>query len=207
MQQSRKLLLKRRKRFLGHFGHYPYRKFHIDLINGAEPYHCQRPHYVIQADIPKYQKEFEGQVDLGLFDRVNNTEWGFPCFIHPKNNETICAIKDFCKLNKNNFASTAFSLRLTSQCDTLHLNSTENPRNTALLSRPLANTAKLFYLMASNCAPMGPSPQWSIPENANTQIECTLFMYTARPKSRGFVYLRRHLLDPPPPPEQNVCCT
>ena len=88
-EQLRELFRERRDLFSGGIGRYPHRKFHIDLIDGAEPYHCQRPYHIAQVDVPKYRKEFERQVDLGLLEQVYDTEWGFPGFIRPKKDGTI----------------------------------------------------------------------------------------------------------------------
>ena len=65
-EQLRNLFRERQVLFSGRIGRYPHRKFHIDLLDGAEPYHCQRPYHIAQVDVPKYRKELERQVELGF---------------------------------------------------------------------------------------------------------------------------------------------
>ncbi len=88
------------KLFSGRKGRYPHRKFHIDLLDRAEPYHCPRPYRIPQADLPAYRKEMERQVSIGLLEKVYDTEWGFSAFIRPKKDGTIQTIENFRELNK-----------------------------------------------------------------------------------------------------------
>ena len=85
--------------FSGRIGTYPHRKFHFELKDDAKPYHCGRPYKIPQVDLPVYKKEMDRQVELGLAEKIYESEWGFPGFTVPKANGQIRTVDDFRQLN------------------------------------------------------------------------------------------------------------
>ncbi|KAG7359913.1 hypothetical protein IV203_035011 [Nitzschia inconspicua] len=63
--------------FSGKIGHYTKRKFHIDIVKDATPFHCKQPYPVPLVDRETVKAELERQVDLGLLERVYESEWGY----------------------------------------------------------------------------------------------------------------------------------
>ena len=76
------------------------RKYHIDLMLGAKPFHIKQPY-----SVPLYQQdavkiELLRQLKLGIIERCYSTEWGMPMFIIPKPDGSCRLIADFRELNK-----------------------------------------------------------------------------------------------------------
>ena len=82
------VLHKYKKVFDGSLGCYPKRKFHIELKPDAVPYHCDRPYSVPVSVREVFKKELERQVELGILERVYETEWGMPMMVIPKKMKT-----------------------------------------------------------------------------------------------------------------------
>ena len=94
------LLSRFEKLFDGTLGHYPKRKFHIDLKNDAVPYHCRQPYPCPQANRTVFKEELDRQEAEGTLERVYESEWGMPMFVIPKKNGTIRTVDDMRELNK-----------------------------------------------------------------------------------------------------------
>ncbi|KAG7345279.1 reverse transcriptase RNA-dependent DNA polymerase [Nitzschia inconspicua] len=86
--------------FSGKIGHYTKRKFHIDLVEDATPFHCKQPYPVPLVDRETVKAELERQVDLGLLERVYESEWGMPMFATKKSDGSIRTVDDLRQLNK-----------------------------------------------------------------------------------------------------------
>lgn len=94
-----KVLNKFDKLFSGKIGHYKKRTFKIELKAGTVPYHCKQPYAVPLVDRQIFKDEIDRQVQLGLLERVYDTEWGMPMFATKKSNGTIRTVDDLRKLN------------------------------------------------------------------------------------------------------------
>ncbi|KAG7366312.1 hypothetical protein IV203_028982 [Nitzschia inconspicua] len=86
--------------FSGKIGHYTKRKFHIDIVEDATPFHCKQPYPVPLVDRETVKAELERQVDLGLLERVYESEWGMPMFATKKSDGSIRTVDDLRQLNK-----------------------------------------------------------------------------------------------------------
>ncbi|KAG7372944.1 reverse transcriptase RNA-dependent DNA polymerase [Nitzschia inconspicua] len=86
--------------FSGKIGHYTKRKFHIDLVEDATPFHCKQPYPVPLVDRETVKAELERQVDLGLLERVYESEWGMPMFATKKSDGSIRTVNELRQLNK-----------------------------------------------------------------------------------------------------------
>ncbi|KAG7367308.1 hypothetical protein IV203_029979 [Nitzschia inconspicua] len=84
--------------FSGKIGHYTKRKFHIDLVEDATPYHCKQPYPVPLVDRETVKAELERQVDLSLLERVYESEWGMPIFATKKSDGSIRTVDDLRQL-------------------------------------------------------------------------------------------------------------
>ncbi|KAG7345950.1 reverse transcriptase RNA-dependent DNA polymerase [Nitzschia inconspicua] len=86
--------------FSGKIGHYTKRKFHIDIVENSTPFHCKQPYPVPLVDRETVKAELERQVDLGLLERVYESEWGMPMFATKKSDGSIRTVDDLRQLNK-----------------------------------------------------------------------------------------------------------
>ena len=86
-QQLLQVLQQHAKLFDGTLGKYPKRKFHIELQDNAVPYHCKGPYAVPAVNIPVLKDEIKRQCDLGILERVGESEWGMPMMAIPKKKE------------------------------------------------------------------------------------------------------------------------
>ena len=94
-----RLFQKYKQLFDGTLGTWKGIKHHIELREGATPYHGKA------FPVPKaYDKPFRLEVDrlcqVGVLRKVNRSEWGAPTFVIPKKDQTIRFISDFRELNK-----------------------------------------------------------------------------------------------------------
>ncbi len=80
--------------FQGKRGNYKGEPITLELIPGSKPF------YGKPFPIPKaYQQVTKDEItrleNIGLFTKVNKTEWAVPTFIIPKKNQTVRVITDF----------------------------------------------------------------------------------------------------------------
>ena len=71
----------------------------IELVEGAKPYHG-KPYTVLKAYEQALKKEIDRLVKIDILRKVNHSQWGAPCFVIPKKDQTIRFITDFRELNK-----------------------------------------------------------------------------------------------------------
>lgn len=81
-------------------GIFPNQTFHIDLQQGATPYHVKQPYSIPLPQQEAVKKEIDQQVKLGILERCYATEWGMPTFVVPKPDGSCRLISDFRELNK-----------------------------------------------------------------------------------------------------------
>ena len=98
--QLLELLKKHSQLFDGTLGCYPKRKFHIELKEDAVPYHCKAPYPVPSYNLPVLKQELDRQVDLGILEKCQETEWGMPLLVIPKKDGAIRTVDDFRELNR-----------------------------------------------------------------------------------------------------------
>ena len=104
-QQLYDVLIKHQRLFSGlenrRLGIFPQRKFKVRLRPGATPYHCKQPIPIPITQRENFKNELQRQVDLGILERVYESEWGMPAFSVPKPDNTIRIVADLRELNKN----------------------------------------------------------------------------------------------------------
>jgi len=93
------MLRRHEELFDGTLGEWKGKPYHIQLKEGAEPYHA-RPFSVPKAYELTLRKEIERLCKIGVLKRVNRSEWAAPSFIIPKKDKTVRFINDFRELNK-----------------------------------------------------------------------------------------------------------
>jgi len=97
-QQLHDLLTEFHTLFDGTLGYWKDQQVNIQLKEGAQPYHARA------FPIPKSQEqtlktEISRLCQLGIFKKVNHSEWAAPTFVIPKKDGSVCFISDFCQLN------------------------------------------------------------------------------------------------------------
>ena len=85
--------------FDGTLGKWRGKPYHIDLKEGATPYHG-KPYPVPKAYEETLKKELKRLVNIGVLKKVNRSEWAFPSFIIPKKDHTVRFINNLIELNK-----------------------------------------------------------------------------------------------------------
>ena len=98
-EQLLQLLEKFEHLFDGNLGDWNTRPVHLELKEGARPYHG-RAFPVPRIHRETLKKEVERMVELGILKWEGESEWAFPSFIIPKSNQTVRFISDFRELNK-----------------------------------------------------------------------------------------------------------
>jgi len=88
------------KLFDGTLGCYPNRQFKIELKPDAIPYHCDRPYSVPVSVRQVFKDELDRQCEIGVLEKVYESEWGMPVMVIPKKDGSICTVDDFRELNK-----------------------------------------------------------------------------------------------------------
>jgi hypothetical protein len=102
-QKLATLLHKYSDRFNGTLGTWPDAKISLDLLPGAEPYHCGKPIRVPRIHLQTLQKEIARLIEIGVLKQVyegNAGPWCSPTFIIPKKDSRVRVITDFRELNK-----------------------------------------------------------------------------------------------------------
>jgi hypothetical protein len=77
--------------FDGTLGVFSYRKFHIDVMPGAEPKHV-RPYAVASIHLEAFKKELGHLVSIGVLSPTGASKWGSPTFITSKKDGRICVV-------------------------------------------------------------------------------------------------------------------
>ena len=98
------LLRKYEPLFDGSLGHWKAKSVHLELKEGAQPYHA-RPYPIPKSLEIKIKLEIERLIRAGVLKKVNHSQWGAPNFVIPKKDETIRFITDFRELNKMHYAT------------------------------------------------------------------------------------------------------
>ena len=93
------LLRKHEQLFDGTLGQWQGKPYHINLKEGAQPYHS-KPYPVPKAYEETLKKEIERLVEIGVLKKVNRSEWAFPSFIQPKKDKTVRFLNNLIELNK-----------------------------------------------------------------------------------------------------------
>jgi hypothetical protein len=84
--------------FNGKLGHYPHRKFHLQLKKDAKPFHS-KPFAIPQVHLPTFKKELQRLCEIGVLEECGESEWGAPMFIIPKKDGTVQWVSNFQRLN------------------------------------------------------------------------------------------------------------
>ena len=85
--------------FDGQLGRYAGPPHTIHLKDGVTPYHG-KPYKIPQVYEAQLRAEVERLVKIGVLKKINHSEWGAPCFIIPKKDQTVRFSTDLRELNK-----------------------------------------------------------------------------------------------------------
>ena len=85
--------------FQGGLGTLNIKPIHLELIDGAKPFHA-KPFPVPQAYTLPTKKELVRLITKGVFEANHESEWAAPTFIQPKPTGGIRILTDFRKLNE-----------------------------------------------------------------------------------------------------------
>ena len=96
----RNILRKHPTLFDGKLGRYPHQKFHLELVDGAEPVY-QKPYGVPYKQEELFLQELHRLCDEGVLEKVTEPSgWAAPTFITPKKDGRVRWVSDFRELNK-----------------------------------------------------------------------------------------------------------
>ena len=93
------VLTKVKNLFLGKKGKWKGSKVSIDLKDDAKPVQS-RPYKIPQAHVKVFKEEIDRLVAIGLFTKVDLSEWSSPTFCIPKKDGRIRIVTDYRKVNK-----------------------------------------------------------------------------------------------------------
>ena len=85
--------------FDGKLGHYPHRKFHIDLVDNAKPVFKKAYHVPFQRE-SLFKNELQNLVNDGVLEPCGPSAWAAPTFVVPKKDNRVRWVSDFRELNK-----------------------------------------------------------------------------------------------------------
>ena len=94
-----RMLDKHKKLFDGKLGYYPHEKLHLQIKQGTKPVH-KKPYPVPYTRQAVFKRELQNLVEDGVLRAYGMTNWASPTFIIPKENNTVCLVSNFTKLNK-----------------------------------------------------------------------------------------------------------
>ena len=94
-----KVLQKHESLFDGTLGEWKGKPYHINLKEGAKPYHS-KPYPVPKAYEQTLKNELKRLESVGVLKKVNRSEWASPSFIIPKKDKTVRFINNLIEVNK-----------------------------------------------------------------------------------------------------------
>jgi hypothetical protein len=97
-QQLKNSLMKFDTLFSGGLGTLNIKPIHLELIDGAKPYHSKA--YPVPQSLERTtKKEIERLSGITVLERDSDTEWAAPTFIQPKKTGDVRVLTDFRRLN------------------------------------------------------------------------------------------------------------
>ena len=85
--------------FDGKLGHYPDRKFHIDLVEDAQPVFKKTYHVPFHRE-SLFKNELQNLIKDGVLETCGTSAWAAPTFVVPKKDNRVRWVSDFRELNK-----------------------------------------------------------------------------------------------------------
>ena len=85
--------------FDGKLGHYPQKKFHIDLVEGAKPVFKKSYHVPFQRE-SLFKDELQNMVNDGILEPCGRSHWAAQTIVVPKKDNRVCWVSDLRELNK-----------------------------------------------------------------------------------------------------------
>ena len=92
------LLYKHESLFDGTLGTWKTKPVKLELKPGSTP-HYQHPYQIPRMHEETLRREVDRLILLGVLEKCNDSEWGSPAFIIPKNDKTVRFVTDFRRLN------------------------------------------------------------------------------------------------------------